>query len=68
MALSSSGLGDAIKSKLMAVVNPTNPDELDKFAMAIGEAVVEYITASAIVVGTVTSGQGAGGAVQGTVT
>ena len=68
MALTGSGLGDMIKSALTASAAPTNPDELERFAMALGQAIVDYILASAIVTGTVVTGQGAGGAIQGKVT
>jgi hypothetical protein len=68
LALTGPGLGSALITKLKAIVNPSNEGELEAFANAVGEAVIEYLLANAIVVGTVSTGAGAGGTVQGTVT
>ena len=68
MPLSPAGLGAIIKTELIASVAPTNEAELTNFCNALGKAIVEYILANALVAGTVTSGQGAGGTVTGQVT
>lgn len=67
-------LKPAIKTQLESqyqIVAGFGAGELEKFAealaTAIGNQVVSYIQANALVSGTVTSGNGAGGAVTGTV-
>jgi hypothetical protein len=69
MSLSAAGLGAKIKDEIIAKLgSPTDSTQLEKVSDAIGKAVVDYITANAIVssTGTVTSGAGAGGAVTAT--
>lgn len=68
MPITDAGLGAAIKSALAASAPPTNPAELDAFCQALGQAIVEYLKANAIVTGIVMSGAGAGGSVTGQIT
>lgn len=51
MPLSGSGMGDAIKAKLSSSVSPAPAAaDLDPFCAAIGEAIVEYLTANGLVI------------------
>lgn len=51
MPLVGSGMGDAIKAKLSSSVSPApKPEDLDPFCAAIGEAIVEYLTANGLVI------------------
>lgn len=51
MPLVGSGMGDAIKAKLTSSVSPApKSEDLDPFCAAIGEAIVEYLTANGLVI------------------
>jgi hypothetical protein len=66
MPMTDSGLSAAIKSAIEGLSGaPSDPAELQKFCDALGQAIVEYLKANALVSGTVTSGAGAGGSVTG---
>jgi hypothetical protein len=67
MALLTTSLSGKIETEIKAVYgNPTDSDKLKDFCDALAKAIVEEITTNAVVVGTVTSGPGAGGDVTGT--
>lgn len=67
MPMVGDGMGAAIKSAIEGKKGaPTDDGELTDMANAIGEAVVAYIVANALVTGSVTSGSGSGGTVTGT--
>jgi hypothetical protein len=68
MPITQATLSTKIKSEMQAVYGaPDEPEKLQKFADAIAKAIVDEITSSALVTGTVTSGAGAGGSVTGTI-
>lgn len=53
MPLVGTGMGDAIKAKIKATQPPDKqpaPGDLDPFCKAIGEAIVEYLTANGLVI------------------
>lgn len=51
MPLVGSGMGDAIKAKIVASqTEPPAAADLDPFCAAIGEAIVEYLTANGLVI------------------
>lgn len=51
MPLVGTGMGDAIKAKLSSSVSPApKSEDLDPFCKAIGEAIVEYLTANGLVI------------------
>jgi hypothetical protein len=67
--MTAAGMAAAIQTEVQAEFTETllNAEQLEKFCLAVGTAVVGYIQASALVNGTVESGEGAGGSVTGTV-
>lgn len=69
MPLSAATLSAAIKTEIenIAGIDIIDEAELERFTDALATAIVDHITANALVTGTVTSGAGAGGAVTGTV-
>lgn len=51
MPLTGSGMGNAIKSRIVASsAEPPKSTDLDPFCQAIGEAIVEYLTANGLVI------------------
>jgi hypothetical protein len=66
--LNASQLATLIKTNIQAQFNITEEPILQQFCDAVAQAVVQHITASALVntTGVVTSGAGAGGAVTST--
>lgn len=51
MPLVGSGMGNAIKAKIIeGQATPPNSADLDPFCAAIGEAIVEYLTANGLVI------------------
>jgi hypothetical protein len=68
MPLSATRLGSEIKSALEAFFGtPEDDTKLSNVCNAIASAIVSEIQSNAQVMGTVESGQGAGGAITGTV-
>ncbi len=68
MPMTDAGLKAVIKTEILAIASTATDPELDKFAEALGKAIVQYLLANATIVvnGTVTTGAGAGGTVVGT--
>ena len=69
MPITDTSLSAKIVAEIVAAKGaPADMSQLQQFADAIAKAIVQEITTSAVVVGTVTSGAGAGGAVTGSIT
>lgn len=69
MAMTKAGMSAAIKAAIIAENGEPQEDTiLQKFCDALADAIVVYIQTNGVVVGTVTSGVGAGGTVAGAVT
>jgi hypothetical protein len=71
MPLDPKQMSSLMQTNVQSVIQATTPAQqaqLKAFCDGIAMAVVQSITANALVMGTVQSGAGAGGTVQGTVT
>lgn len=68
MALSKSRLATALKDTIEATFGaPADSDKLLDYCQALADAFIDEVVNNAVVTGTVTSGDGAGGSVEGTV-
>lgn len=71
MALDANSMGQAIAAAVSSAAPPPgqaiSPAQLEAMWIAISQAIIDEFVANGQVIGTVTSGAGAGGAVEGTI-